>query len=129
MGRVVHFEIHADHPERAIRFYSALCGWTFHKWDGPQEYWLVNTGAEGKPGVNGGLMRRRGPAPTDGQPVNAFVCSAESTSVDDDARKIAEVGGTIAVPKMPIPGIGWLLYAKDTEGNNFGLMQPDPGAK
>jgi len=30
---------------------------------------------------------------------------------------------------MPIPGVGWLAYAKDTEGNTFGMMQPDVNAK
>jgi predicted enzyme related to lactoylglutathione lyase len=30
---------------------------------------------------------------------------------------------------MPIPGLGWLAYYKDTEGNIFGMMQPDPNAK
>jgi predicted enzyme related to lactoylglutathione lyase len=29
---------------------------------------------------------------------------------------------------MPVPGIGWLAYLKDTEGNVFGVMQPDPAA-
>jgi predicted enzyme related to lactoylglutathione lyase len=29
---------------------------------------------------------------------------------------------------MPIPGVGWLAYCKDTEGNIFGLMQADPKA-
>ncbi len=33
------------------------------------------------------------------------------------------------MPKMPIPNVGWLAYAKDTEGNIFGMMQNDPGAK
>jgi uncharacterized protein len=33
------------------------------------------------------------------------------------------------VPKMPIPGVGWLAYIKDTEGNILGMMQPDPSAK
>ena len=36
--------------------------------------------------------------------------------------------GHVAVAKMPIPGMGWLAYAKDTEGNIFGMMQPDPSA-
>ena len=27
MGRVIHFEIHAEHPDRAIAFYSSLLGW------------------------------------------------------------------------------------------------------
>ena len=31
MARVVHFEIHAEHPERAIQFYQKSFGWEFHK--------------------------------------------------------------------------------------------------
>jgi predicted enzyme related to lactoylglutathione lyase len=27
------------------------------------------------------------------------------------------------------PNVGWLAYLKDTEGNVFGVMQPDPTAK
>ena len=43
MSRVVHFEIHAENPERAVRFYTAVFGWTITKWDGPFDYWLVST--------------------------------------------------------------------------------------
>jgi predicted enzyme related to lactoylglutathione lyase len=43
--------------------------------------------------------------------------------------KSGKLGGTVALPKMPVPGVGWLAYAKDTEGNIFGMMQSDPGAK
>ena len=38
-------------------------------------------------------------------------------------------GGTEAVPKMAIPGMGWLAYGKDTEGNIFGMMEMDTSAK
>ena len=34
----------------------------------------------------------------------------------------------MAFPKMAIPGVGWLAYGKDTEGNIFGVMQTDPAA-
>jgi predicted enzyme related to lactoylglutathione lyase len=27
MGRITHFEIHADNPERAAKFYSDVVGW------------------------------------------------------------------------------------------------------
>jgi predicted enzyme related to lactoylglutathione lyase len=37
-------------------------------------------------------------------------------------------GGAVAVPKMAIPGVGWLAYCTDPEGNIFGLMQDDPNA-
>jgi predicted enzyme related to lactoylglutathione lyase len=30
---------------------------------------------------------------------------------------------------MGVPGVGWLAYFKDTEGNIFGIMQNDPNAK
>ena len=58
MSRVVHFEIPADDPERAINFYEKVFGWRFEKWEGPIEYWLVKTGPEDQPGIDGGLTRR-----------------------------------------------------------------------
>ncbi len=61
MSRVVHFEIPADDPERSIKFYETVFGWTIEKWDGPIEYWLIITGDEDKPGIDGGLARREDP--------------------------------------------------------------------
>jgi predicted enzyme related to lactoylglutathione lyase len=129
MSRVIHFEIHADQPERAVKFYTALFGWEITKWSGPQEYWLIKTGPDGQPGINGGLLKRHGPAPADGQCVNAFPCTIGVTAIDASIQAITKHGGRIAVPKMAIPGIGWLAYGKDTEGNIFGVMQPDAAAK
>ena len=63
------------------------------------------------------------------QPVNAFVCTVDVADSDATARRVAEVGGAVVVPKMPIPTVGWLAYAKDTEGNMFGFMQMDANAK
>jgi len=67
--RVVHFEIHADQPERAIAFYSGLFGWAFDKWSGPMPYWLITTGPDSERGINGGLTVRRGPRPAEGRPI------------------------------------------------------------
>ena len=127
MPRVVHFEIHADDPDRAAGFYASLLGWRFDKW-GEQDYWLVTTGPDTERGINGGMIRRRGPRPSDGQPVNAYVCTVELPDLDACLTKAAELGAASAVPKMPIPGVGWLAYVKDSEGNILGLMQPDPSA-
>jgi predicted enzyme related to lactoylglutathione lyase len=129
MSRVVHFEIHAEQPERAVRFYTDLLGWEFTSWGGPIEYWLVNTGPADKPGINGGLVRRRGPGPAGDVPVIGYVCTVDVSSVDEYLAKAVALGAVVAVPKMAIPGVGWLAYAKDTEGNVFGLMQNDPTAK
>lgn len=129
MSRVVHFEIHAENPERAVQFYQQLLGWEFTQWDGPMDYWLVTTGPDDEPGINGGLMERRGPAPEEGQAVNSYVCTADVPDLDSVMARVEELGGTLAVPKNAVPGIGWLAYAKDPEGNILGLMEADPEAR
>jgi predicted enzyme related to lactoylglutathione lyase len=131
MPRVIHFEVHATDPEQTMAFYRSAFGWEFKHWGGGGgvDYWLITTGPDGEHGINGGLLRRMGGAPADGQAVNAFVCTMQVPSVDDYLGKITAAGGVIAVPKMPIPGVGWLAYAKDPSGNIFGIMQPDAQAK
>jgi uncharacterized protein len=128
-SRVIHFEIHAEQPERAVKFYSSLFGWEVTKWAGPVDYWLIKTGPEGQPGINGGFVRRQGPAPADGQAVNAYTCTIGVGAINATIQAIGTYGGTIVLPKMAIPGVGWLAYAKDTEGNIFGVMQADAAAK
>lgn len=127
MSRVVHFEIHVGNAERAIAFYSSLFDWKFQKWDGPVPYWLITTGPESERGINGGMVMRRGEI--DGQAVIAYVCTVDVAVIDASIEKATSLGGTIALAKMPIPGVGWLAYIKDTEGNIFGIMQSDPSAK
>jgi uncharacterized protein len=126
MPRVVHFEVHAEDPDRAIAFYSHVLQWKFTRWAGPQDYWLIETGPASEPGINGGMVRRRGII--DGQAVIAYVCTVEVPSLDECLERVRAAGGTMALEKMPVPGVGWLAYAKDTEGNIFGMMQNDPAA-
>ena len=128
MARVAHFEIHADDPARAIAFYNAIFGWEFSQWGG-QEYWLIKTGPAEEPGINGGLLPRRGDRPQPGQAVNAYVCTAMVESLDKTIADVDANGGLTALAKMPVPGVGWLAYFHDPEGNIFGAMQNDPNAK
>jgi predicted enzyme related to lactoylglutathione lyase len=126
MSRVTHFEVHADDPHRAITFYSAALGWKFDSWGAGEEYWLITTGPDDKPGINGGLHRRRGMI--DGTAIISYVSSLNVDSLDETIGKVEANGGTVVVPKMPVPGVGWLAYAKDTEGNVFGMMEVDSSA-
>jgi len=126
MPRVIHFEIHATDPERAVRFYSGAFGWSFQKYDGPMAYWLITTGSEGEPGIDGGLLQRQGPL--DGEGVSAYVCTIDVPDLDAAIETVTGAGATLAWPKNPIPGVGWLAYAKDPEGNLFGMLQSDPEA-
>jgi hypothetical protein len=121
MPRVIHFEIPADNPERAAAFYGEVFGWTFQKWDGPMPYWLVKTGAESECGIDGGLMARSHPGATT---VNTIAVP----SLDASLAAIESKGGKTAVPRMAVPGVGWLAYCTDPEGNTFGILQADEKA-
>ncbi len=132
MNRIAHFEIHADDPERAAKFYKEVFGWDIQKWEGgSMEYWMVMTAPKesAEPGINGGLMRRMGAAPADGAPVSAYVCTVQVENIDAVMAAIENAGGKLALPKFAIPGMAWQAYYKDTEGNIFGIHQPDTQAK
>ncbi len=127
MPRVVHFEINADAPERAVKFYTDVFGWTVKKWEGPMDYWLLTTGKD-EPGIDGAIMKRQ-QSLTGNDGVIAYICTMGVDSVDKYTEKVIAKGGTVIQPKGPVPGVGWFAMCKDTEGNIFGLMQEDPNAK
>ncbi len=121
MPRVIHFEIPADDPQRAVRFYEQALGWQISTWGGPDDYWLAKTGEQPEMGIDGAIMRR--------QPGQGVVNTVGVSSVDEYCRRVVEAGGRVLQPKMPIPGVGYFAYCADTEGNNFGIMESDPNAK
>jgi predicted enzyme related to lactoylglutathione lyase len=124
MPRPVHFDITADDPERAVAFYEKVFGWKLTHWEGggPTDYWLIVTGDDSEPGINGGLSRR----PDGDAPSTTNTISVDS--LDDAVAAVTEAGGEIVHERMPIPGVGWFAAFSDTEGNSFGLMQPDEAA-
>jgi len=124
MGRVIHFEIHADDTDRAERFYTGLFGWAAQRYGGPVDYRLLSTGSDDQVGINGAILRRQGPGPGDGQPVSSFVCTIQVDSIEETERAVPEAGGAQVVERMDVPGVGLLAYFKDTEGNIFGALQP-----
>ena len=122
MPRVVHFELIAEDVEKIIEFYSRVFDWKFVKWGGPTEYWLIETGKEDEPGINGGLGRRDDPEEETANTINVL-------DIDVAIKEIKDNGGTIVGDKMPIPGVGWLALIKDPEGHKWGMMQTDASAK
>lgn len=127
-GRVVYFEIHAEVPDRAIWFYSELLDWKFTKiHEPPMAYWMVTTGPDSKPGINGGMHQRM--APITGLGVCSFVGTTCVADLDPVVEKAVALGGQIALPKMPIPGIGWLAYIRMVglhQGHRKQHHGPDP---
>jgi len=119
--RVIHFEIHAEDPKRATEFYERVFDWRIKKWEGPVEYWLVTTGEDRSPGINGGIMRRVGKWSTWN--------TIDVPSVNEFLERILKAGGKVVQKKTVVPGVGYMAYCADTEGNVFGIMQEDPKAK
>jgi predicted enzyme related to lactoylglutathione lyase len=120
MPRVIHFEINVDDPKRAVEFYEKVFGWKINKWEGPAEYWLVSTGDEKQPVINGAIMKRMDKATT--------VNTIDVPSVDEYVKKVVKAGGKQVSKKNTIKGIGYFAYCADTEGNIFGVMETNPKA-
>lgn len=131
MNRVVHFEIQADDIERAKKFYESIFGWEIKKWDGMDNYYMVMTAPMGskEPGISGGMLKRPCKTPPSEYGTNAYTCTIDCANFDETSDKILKAGGKVALPKGPIPGMAWIGYFLDTEGNTFGLFQEDKNAK
>ena len=120
-NRVVHFEIPCDQPENTMNFFKEAFGWSFQQF-GNEPYWIAITGDEKTPGINGAIMKKMNP----GQPV---ANSIDVPDIEVAIQNIINAGGTIVVPKMAIPTVGWLAYFKDPDGNIHGVYQNDTAAK
>lgn len=116
MPRVVHFDLSADDPDRAIQFYQNVFGWKIEKWKGPLDYWLVYTGDSEEFGIDGSIVKRTNPSYTTANIIHV-------PSVDECAARVKQNGGEIVEFKKVIPGVGYLVMCKDTEGNVFGIIE------
>ncbi len=102
-------QLNTSNSERAQEFYEGVFGWRFESVEGgDMPYWGIYEGDR----LNGGMME---------QSPSAWLVYFGSESVDDDAGKIAELGGTVIVPPMPVPG-GRILVAQDPQGAVFALL-------
>jgi len=118
MSKIVHFEIPVDDSQRACAFYQESLGWEISGFGG-QPYWLVRAGADSEPGANGALIAR-------GDVHRSPVLIAGVDDIDGALSRVQRAGGQVVQPKLPIPGIGWSAYIRDSEGNTIGLFQATP---
>jgi uncharacterized protein len=113
------FAIHADDVHRCRRFYEAVFDWRFEPW-GPPDFYLVHTGDERKPGVQG-LLHKRQELRGAGGP-NCFECTIAVDDLDAVTEAVAKHGGRIIMKKASIPTVGVLTKFEDPEGNILGAM-------
>lgn len=122
VSRIIHFELNVKNIEKSIRFYKRVFGWKFERWDGPIDYWLITTGDESNPGIEGGLGLEEESFPS-------VVNTIEADNVDEVVKRVEANGGTVLRPKHAVPGVGWLAYIKDPDGIVTGVMREDSSAK
>jgi predicted enzyme related to lactoylglutathione lyase len=123
--RPVHFEIMAEDPARAKKFYEDVFGWEFKKWEAPEaemDYWLIKTGEKGTMGIDGGLGKRDVAAAKGGP--NSYAITIGVSNFDEYQKKILAAGGTVMRPKYEIPKVGQHGFFYDTEGIMFGILEP-----
>jgi uncharacterized protein len=121
MGRVNHFEMPVDDPDRAEKFYADVFGWKFQRFDGaPAYYGMATTGDDSKDGINGALFAR--------SPGNDTSVTIEVDDIETATAAVVENGGKVHLGKTPIPGMGYFATCEDTEGNRFGLFTNDESA-
>lgn len=122
MGRVVHFEIPADDPDRAAEFYRKVFNWEVADSLQPDPYMLVTTGPADQAGINGAITPRH-------EHLQAVVNTIDVDNWESGAKAIVEAGGDVLTEKTAIPGIGYFAYCTDTERNVFGILEANPAAK
>jgi predicted enzyme related to lactoylglutathione lyase len=123
MPTIVHFDLPADDPERAKKFYEKLFDWKFEKVPMPEPYYLVETkDLEGNPGIGGGMGKR-------GMPEQKISNYIGVPSVDEYIEKVKKLGGKIIMLRTAVSGWGYLAICVDTENNTFGLWEEDRNVK
>jgi len=113
------FAIHAEDVQRCRRFYEAVFQWRFEPW-GPPDFYLVHTGDDGNPGIQGLMHRRQQPRAAGGP--NCFECTIAVGDLDAVTAAVKANGGRIIMEKAPVPTVGVLTKFEDTEGNVVGAM-------
>jgi predicted enzyme related to lactoylglutathione lyase len=117
-----HIEIMAEKTERAVKFYARVFDWNLKQdEDAAVDYWLASA-KENDPTVSIGITEREFAQDT-------TVVTYQVSSIDGFAQRIVDAGGTVYGDEPTIiPGVGYMRYCEDTEGNSFGIVQYDDKA-
>ena len=109
-----HFEFMASDREKAKKFYGSVFDWEFQSWDGPMQYELIRTGTA----PEGGLMEKPEQTPAPAMNIYFLVDSVEET-----LKKAELAGGTVTLPKMEVPTIGFCGMFLDPDGISVGVFE------
>ena len=95
--------------DSARAFYARVFGWSLP--DDGRCCWVINSDDDPRLECSG-----------------AGIPTIHVADLDAITAAALAAGGEVLVARIPLPGIGWMTYLADTEGNLLGVMQDDPQA-
>lgn len=113
-------ELRATDSAAALGFYAEMLGWAqIDALDmGPMGLYRLFAGP-GAEGPIGGIMTK-----TPDIPRPYWLYYFNTASIGAAAARVAQAGGQVIAPPMPVPGGGWVLHAFDPQGAMFALVAP-----
>ncbi len=122
-----YFDLSVRDLGKARAFFEKVLGWRFERFPMPYEYYRIQAGPDGEPGIDGGIGSVTDAPVSGGHPLTQITISV--TNLDEVVSLVLGNGGCVIESKMPIPGIGWYSTCAEPGGLMFGLIQEDPNAK
>ncbi|MDX6663822.1 MAG: uncharacterized protein QOG68_28 [Solirubrobacteraceae bacterium] len=116
-------ELHARGFEGVKPFYGAVFGWDPQPFgepaDGQPAYFVWNLGDRG---IGGGMEMMEGaPAEVPSHWLTWFAV----VNRDDTVAKAQELGGSILMTDMNMPGVGKMAVVQDPQGASFGVLEAE----
>lgn len=122
-----YFDLTVANVALARAFFEAVLGWRFEKFEMPYEYYRIQAGPAGEPGIDGGIGSVKDAPLSEGRPMTQITVPVASLS--EVLARVVASGGSIVEPRMPIPGVGWYATCAEPSGLKFGLIEADATAE
>jgi predicted enzyme related to lactoylglutathione lyase len=122
-----YFDLTVTDVVAARRFFEVVLGWRFERFPMPYEYYRIQAGPPGEPGIDGGMGAAKDAPVAGGRPTT--IVTIPVPNLDEALARIRSSNGRIVEDKMPIRGIGWYATCAEPGGLLFGLIQADTGVR
>lgn len=121
-----YFDLTVRDLGQARAFFEKVLGWRFEKFPMPYEYYRIQAGAEGEPGIDGGIGSASDAPLSGGKPLTLITIPV--ADLDAVISLVQASGGSVVEPRTAIPGIGWYATCAEPGGLLFGIIQDDAHA-
>jgi predicted enzyme related to lactoylglutathione lyase len=116
-------ELMSRDPDSSERFYEAVAGLRIQRLgDAPDAYRMLLAGDRPIGGLTG--PRADSDVWPSGGPAGHWVGYFASDDVDSAARRAEELGGSVLLGPLDVPGTGRVAVLRDPDEATFGLFQP-----